>query len=73
MSAETTHFQCVFDLTPAAGAPWADVPKQIRGWIAAKAEDLGLAPRWFLEAGQTQTRSKARQAVVTRREIGSGI
>jgi hypothetical protein len=72
MSAETVHFQCVFDLTPRPGASWADIPKQIRGWIGTKTEDLGLATRWFLEGGQTQTRSKARQAVVTRREIGSG-
>jgi hypothetical protein len=46
--------------------------KLVRGWIAAKTDDLGLAPRWFLEGGQTQTRGKARQAVMTRREIGSG-
>ena len=72
MSAAAMHFQCVFDLTPTAGAAWADIPKQIRGWIGAKTEDLGLAPRWFLEGGQTQTRGKARQAVTTRREIGSG-
>lgn len=72
MSMATTHFQCVFDLTPAGGSAWGDIPKLVRAWIAAKTEDLGLAPRWFVEGGQTQTRGKARQAVITRREIGSG-